>query len=302
MEKLTKEDLSELTGMTFKIVTVNDSVVRNSDCAFFAALNDEEANAFIEDMKKEIPEGDYNFATRPYDVPNLSYINKMFDNNYRGFEIVNSGLYAPAEELYEKRQDVVNKIASIYNDDGCLYVGLNSQGKAIANPVGDIQVTASFFTNVEDANEIQKTGVAAHSIERWIVNPPADATIFSIDGQVVYGWEIVEATNKVWSQYIVGLDKLKEVVGKKTLSVLVTDDEAQSLIKYEGVPIMFLTASSIKDFVEENKGKIAEKFLLMTVSNAEGVKLVTGRSKYAFLDTDEGRYVCAREDLESTFA
>ena len=51
-----------------------------------------------------------------------------------------------------------------------------------------------------------------------------------------------------------------------------------------------------------HKGKIAEKFLLMTVSNAEGVKLVTGRSKYAFLDTDEGRYVCAREDLESTFA
>ena len=40
MEKLTKEDLSELTGMTFKIVTVNDSVVRNSDCAFFAALNE----------------------------------------------------------------------------------------------------------------------------------------------------------------------------------------------------------------------------------------------------------------------
>lgn len=302
MVKLTKEDLSELTGATFKIVTVNDSVVRNSESAFFAALNDVEANAFIESIKKEVPEGDYNFATRPYDVSNLSHINKMFDNNYHGFEIVNFGLYAPAEELYEKRQDVVNKIASIYSNEGCLYVGLNPQGRAIANPVEDIQVTVSFFTNVEDANEIQENGVAAHSIERWIANPPADATIFSIDGQVVYGWEIVEATNKVWSQYILNMEKLKEIVAKKTLSVLVTDDESKSIIKYEGVPIIFLTESCIKEYVEANKGKIAEKFILMTVSNAEGVKLVAGRSKYVFLDADEGRYVCASEDLESIFA
>ncbi len=302
MVKLTKEDLSELTGAKFKIVTVNDSIVRNSDCAFFAALNDEEANVFIENIKKEVPEEDYNFETKLYDVPNLSYINKMFDNNYRGFEIVNLGLYAPAEELYEKRQDVVNRIASIYSNDGCLYVGLNSQGKAIANPVGDVQVTVSFFSNLEDANEIQENGLAVHSIERWIVNPPADATIFSIDGQVVYGWEIAEATNKVWSQYIVGIDKLREIVDKKTLSVLVTDDESKSVIQYEEVPIIFLSAKSIKEFVVENKGRIAEKFILMTVSNAEGVKLAAGRSKYLFLDADEGRYVCAREDLESLFA
>lgn len=302
MVKLTKEDLSELTGTTFKIVTVNDSIVRNSDCAFFAALNDDEANAFIENIKKEVPEGDYNFETRPYDVSNLSCINKMFDNNYRGFEIVNFGLYAPAEELYEMRQDVVNKITNIYNNGGCLYVGLNSQGIAIANPVGDVQVTVSFFTNLEDANKIQENGVAAHSLERWIGNPPADATIFSVDGQVVYGWEIAEATNRVWSQFILGIEKLKEVVDKKTLSVLVTDDESRTIIKYEGVPIIFLTESSIKEYVEANKGKIADKFILMTVSNAEGVKLATGRSKYVFLDVDEGRYVCARQDLESIFA
>lgn len=302
MEKLTREDLRELVGSTIKIVTVNGSVIRNSDCAFFAALNDEEAMAFIEDIKKEIPEGDYQFATRDYTITDMSDFNKMFDNNYRGFEIVNSGLYAEASELYEKRQEVISKIINIYSGDGCLFVGLDENGHAIAQPVGDTKITASYFTDINEANGIQKAGVAAHTIERWITNPPADAQIFSIDGQVVYGWEIVEATNKVWNQYIIGADKLKEVVNNTKLHVLVTDNEEKTLLKCQGLPILFLTDASLREFAEESKGKVADKFIDMSVSNSEGAKIVVDDSKYAFIDTDEGRYVCNSDDLVGMLA
>ena len=80
------------------------------------------------------------------------------------------------------------------------------------------------------------------------------------------------------------------------------NDDDKELLKCEGLPILFLTDASLREFAEESKGKVADKFIDMSVSNSEGAKIVVDDSKYAFIDTDEGRYVCNSADLVGMLA
>ena len=80
METITRDELKELEGRTLRIVTMNGGLLRNRDSAFFAALNDEEAQAFCETVRSELPEGEYEFSTVGFEVPDISYFSLLFDN------------------------------------------------------------------------------------------------------------------------------------------------------------------------------------------------------------------------------
>lgn len=302
METLTREELRELEGRTLRIVTMNGGLLRNRDSAFFAALNDEEAMAFCETVRRELPEGEYEFSTVGFEVPDISYFSLLFDNNYPGFEIVNLGFFASAELLYEKRRDVVAKIQRMYDGSKCLYVALTEEGKALSQPVSNTHVTISFFTKEEEARAIAEAGVGEHTIERWITNPPLDTTVFTIDGEVVYGWEIIEAANNVWKQFLVGTEKLKNLVGGKELHILAADDDSGAIMRCQGLPILFATEKALKEFADLNKAQMTHEFFDMSVANGDGIKMVVDNSQYTFIDNDEGRFVCHSDDLVKLLA
>lgn len=297
MERLTKEELRQFEGRTLRVVTMNGGLLRNRDCAFYAATSEEEAMAFCEIVRKQLPEGDYEFSSVGFEVPDISYFSLLFDNNYPGFEIVNYGFFASAELLYERRPEIVSKIQKIYEDNDCLYVALTNEGKALNQPVGKTHVTTSFFTREEDARAVAEAGVGEHTIERWITNPPVDTTVFTIDGEIVYGWEVAEATIKAWEQYLIGTEKLKDVVGENALHILASDDGSGAIMRCQGLPILFTTTDSLKEFAELNRNQMTHEFFDMTVTNADGIRIVVDNSPYTFIDNDEGRYVCHSDDL-----
>lgn len=297
MEKLTRDELKEFEGKTIRLITLNGGLLRNRDCAFYAAVNDEEAMAFCETVKEQLPSGDYEFSTVGYEVPDISYFNLLFDDNYPGFELVNYGFFVSADLLYEKRPEVVRKLEKIYEDDGSLYVAISDEGKALANPVGDTHVTISFYTNKEAALEVAEDGIGEHTLERWISYPPVDTTIFTIDGEIVYGWEIVEATNNVWNQYVIEIDKLKTVLKDKDLHILGADDGSGAIMRCQGLPILFTSEDVLKEFAEDNRDIMTHKFFDMSVSNSDGIQIVVDNCPYAFIDAEEGRYVCRSNDL-----
>ncbi|MBP5595321.1 MAG: hypothetical protein J6Y02_08060 [Pseudobutyrivibrio sp.] len=297
MERLTKEELRQFEGKTLRVVTMNGGLLRNRDCAFYAATNEEEAMAFCEIVKKQLPEGDYEFSSVGFEVPDISYFSLLFDNNYPGFEIVNYGFFVSSELLYERRLEIVSKIQKIYEENDCLYVALTDEGRPLNQPVGNTHVTISFFTREEDARAVAEVGVGEHTIEMWITNPPVDTTVYTIDGEIVYGWEIAEATIKVWEEYLIGTEKLKNLVGENELHILASDDGSGAIMRCQGLPILFTTTDSLKEFAELNRNQMTHEFFDMTVTNADGIRIVVNNSPYAFIDNDEGRYVCHSDDL-----
>jgi len=297
MENLTRDELRQFEGKKLKIVTMNGGLLRNRDCAFYAAVNDEEAMAFCETVRKQLPEGNYEFSTVEFEVPDISYFSLLFNNNYPGFEIVNYGFFASSELLYEKRPEIVSKIETIYDDDKCLYVPLDEEGNPIKSDVGPTHVSISFFTNEDEAKAVAKGGVGKHTLERWIVNPPYDTTVFSIDGEVVYGWEVVEGTNNIWKQYVLDAEGLKNVVGDNKLHLIASDDGSGAIMRCQGLPIFFTSQESLKEFADLNKENMTHEFFDMCVENAEGIKVAVDNSPYTFIDSDDGRYVCYSNDL-----
>ena len=115
--------------------------------------------------------------------------------------------------------------------------------------------------------------------------------------EIVYGWEIAEATIKVWEEYLIGTEKLKNLVGENELHILASDDGSGAIMRCQGLPILFTTTDSLKEFAELNRNQMTHEFFDMTVTNADGIRIVVNNSPYAFIDNDEGRYVCHSDDL-----
>ena len=297
MEILTKEEIKQFEGRTLELILKDEQLLRTEDCAFYAALNDEEAAAFCDRHKLEHPDEDGTYTVVDYDMPDIRVLNSLFDKNYKGFELVNMGLFVPAEYLYEKRAEVISRISNIYDSDGGLYVPLDEYGTGMSFPVGEIQVTTSFFTDEEEAKKVAEGGVGMHTIERWISNPPKDMSIYSIDGQLVYGWEIVEATNRSWGNFIVTKDRLSELISGKELMVLAPEDDISEAMRCDGMPIVFLEEKYLQDFADLNSNDMDEEYTKMLIKDSEDAQKVVEDCDYTFLDAEEGRFVCRSEDL-----
>jgi hypothetical protein len=113
----------------------------------------------------------------------------------------------------------------------------------------------------------------------------------------VYGWEVFEATHNVWSKYVVGEDRLRELLNGNKLRILASDDGSGAIMGCQGFPILFLTDEALRDFAELNQKEMTHEYFNMSVENVDGLKVVVGNSQYAFIDTNESRYVCKCNDL-----
>ncbi len=298
MENMTKEQLHFFNKRTIRLLTVNGGLLRNKDCAFYMALSDEPLLAFGEKIRSSIPEENCEFSTVGFEVPDLSYYSLLFDKNYPGFMIVDHDYFVPAELLYEKREDVIEKVRKVYSDDNLFYVALSEDSKAINEPIGDTHVVISFFTDENKAKEVSEIGACGeHIIERWILDPPNDTTVFSLDGEIVYGYEIAEGTWNAWLEYVGDMDNLKAILDGRKLHILAADDNSGAIMRCLGMPIFFSNAQALKEFAVVNQDEMTHTFYDMTVEKKEGINIVLDGCEFAFIDDEIGRHVFHRDDL-----
>ncbi|MCR4567364.1 MAG: hypothetical protein K5769_04900 [Pseudobutyrivibrio sp.] len=298
METINREELETFVGKSMFLIIKDDGLLRDSENAFYAAVNEQEAAAFCERYKNEHPEySEDAFSIYKYDVPDVSAFNLLFDGNEEGFQLVNLGFRVNAEELYEKRQNVISKIVSVYKGGSCLFVALNSEMKAISVPVGNTPVVLSFYTNKEDAEAAAENGTGNHTIERWITNLPLDTTIFSVDGEVVYGWEINEAINSVWADYIVTFDYLKKLLEGNKIYIIENSDTGR-VLDCDGIPILFSNEAALDKFKKDREELNSDGYENLTVESWEELELLIGECEYTFVDNEEGRFVSRIEDLK----
>ncbi|MCR4567594.1 MAG: hypothetical protein K5769_06060 [Pseudobutyrivibrio sp.] len=295
MNKLKKDDLLQFQGKTLRVLTLNGGLLRNKNCAFYASINEEDAASFSEDIKAELPEGDYNFSTVGFEIEDISNFNLLFDNNYPGFQIVSFG-YIDADQLYEQREDVVDKITNIFLDNKGLYLPYDKDDRIMGISVDKTHVTMSMFTDANKAAEVAENGIEERVLEQWINLQVNDTTIFSIDGEVVYGWEFVEGINRAWEQFLLDSDSVKELIEGNTLHVLATKDGSGVVMRYYDMPIFFLSDEALEEFAKANVEQMAQEFFDMEVSGRDGVELIVSNAPYVVID-GANRYVCTSEDL-----
>jgi hypothetical protein len=301
MEKLTQNDLEQFVGRKMLLITLDGDLLRNQNSAFYMAANVDEANAFCERVRKELPAGEYEFSALEFELNDLTNLNQLFDRNYPGFEIVNYGFFVESKELYKRRPEVVAKVESIYGKDNWLYVPLNEDGSPVSGEIGNTHVSIMFYTNEQDAEAAGSGRVGDHTIERWIIRQPLDTAVYAIDDQVVYGWEISEATHSVWNRYVVSKTRLQEILEGKTLQILAADDGSSAVMRHDNMPIFFITRQAMEDFAEANIDRMSHTYVGMEIAKAEGITLVADDREYSFLDDDDSRYVCRTLDLLEYF-
>ncbi len=299
METINRDELETLVGKPMFLIVSKGSLLRDEDNAFYAAVNEEEAAAFCERYAKDKP-GDYDFSIYKYDVPNVAAFNTLYDSNYKGFSIVNMGFYVHTDQLYEKRQDIVSKLINIYKGGNCLHVPLNEENRAIATPVDGVPVTISFFSDKEEANKVADNGCGDHTIERWISNLPLDTILFSVDGELVYGWEISEAVNAVWRDYIVTQDYLKDLVKDNKFHILKNEDTGE-VLQCDGIPILFASKAAVEAFIKDRQGIAESDYFDSIVEERDELSSIIGAGQYAFVDTEGGRFVGCVGDLERLY-
>ena len=299
METINREELDTLVGKPMFLIVSHGSLLRDEDNAFFAAVNEDEAAAFCERYAKDKPD-DYDFSIYKYDVPNIAAFNTLYDSNYKGFQIVNMGFYVQTDELYEKRQSIVSKLINIYKGGGCLHVPLDEENRAIATPVDGVPVTISFFSDKERANEVAENGCGDHTIERWISNLPLDTILFSVDGELVYGWEVSEAVSAVWNEYIVTPSYLKDLLKDNKFHILKNEDTGE-VLQCDGIPILFASKTAVEAFAKDRKGIMESNYTDCIVEEREELSSIIGSGQYAFVDTESGRFVGCVGDLEGLY-
>ncbi len=302
MENITKEQLQKFNHKTIRLLTVNGCLLRNKDCAFYMALSDEPLLAFSEKIRSAIPEENCEFSTIGFEVPDLSYYSLLFDRNYPGFRIVDHEYFVPAELLYEKREEMIEKVRKVYSNDNLFYVALDAYNKAMNESVGDTHVVISFFTDENKAKEVSEIGACGeHILERWILDPPNDTTVYSLDGEVIYGYEITEGTWNAWLEYVGDMDSLKAILDGRKLHILAADDNSGAIMRCLGMPIFFSNTQTLKEFAVINQDEMTHTFYDMTVENKEGINIVLDGCEFAFIDDEIGRHVFHRDDLISYF-
>ncbi len=297
MKELTKEELQSFIGKTVYVLNSNRGRIRNREADFFVATSKEALMEFADSIRDSFPGEGFELFAEEIVVDDLSRFNPMFCGDCPFFEIVDMDAKVSMYNLCEKREEAINKIEDFYSENNALFVAIKEDGSPFRIPVGNVQVTVSFFTKEEDAKALEGDFVATHELEYWVAEPPCDATIFSVDGEIIYGGEMAEGAMGAWNQYVIDKDSIPEIIGDKQLHMLAADDGSGAVMRCLRLPIFFISDAALKEFAQNNKSEMTHTFYDMTITRSDGIRIAAHGTRYVFVDDDEKRYVFNIWDL-----
>jgi hypothetical protein len=299
MKDLTRNELEQFVGKTLHLITLNGGLLRNRDCAFFAAVDKEAAIEYGENVRRQLPDGDYQFSTVEMHIDDVSNFNQLFNGNYPSFQIVDYG-NVNATEIFQYREEMVVKVEEVYKNGQFLFYPVAEDGRAMGFPQGNTHVVISYFTNPDEAAELSNGVYGERGLEDWMTIPTPDAAIFTIDGEIVYGWEMVEGAHRACKDLMVDAEELKSLLNGQALRILGSDDGSGAIMRCKGLPIFFISKDALVEFAEENRSEMDREYFDMEIAKPEGVKLVLDDYPFAIVDGDR-RYYCASEELLKVF-
>lgn len=194
------------------VICVNDGILRNDKCAYFGAASEERALEFFNSIKQHLSE-DAKFSTTKLKIDDVMSLSLLYDNNYSNFYIDEIG-YISTSELYEIRENIINKYRDLVLNMpiSCLYAPIKDN-KFVIKTEGTKHIIQSFYTSIEKAKEVECDDVVSIFIldflnQRLISDP----LVYTIDDDIVYGYELYEIIINVWADNQLHGEEIKKYI------------------------------------------------------------------------------------------
>lgn len=311
MENLTKEKINEFITKnkeSFYIICANGGLLKNRDCAGFIANSEESARRFFNTIINELPE-----EMRKFSVMKISNIDDMYsfsgyfnNSSYKYINFIDFGIIEKEYFLKKSKENVeyiYDRIKNFY-DNGRIYTIFSKNGNAFC-PFE--KFTQFFFTNPKDVVEFinryntEELGLYSlyFMIDNLMYGLVNDTLNSCFDGRYCSGWDIVEAASIVHNNSFINPKQIKELIGGKTLLILVEVDGSNRIIQQNYNPVFFTSQEKATRFMTDNNTTNKERrFGMVQIERKDVILDLVKNANLVYIDSEKH---CTVQDFLSSF-